>query len=207
MGLADRDYMRENYRRARGLGEGTWNDRKARVELRPAGRVTFRPHPAQKWIFLLSFLTITIPAGFEAKRAGWLLPDRAPEVPFPSTGSVAVAPDVDPKSASSRLTLRTGDSRAVVQLHDADTGRHVISMFVDRSTEATIPVPSGRFRVSFVEGQKWHGMKDFFGPSTTFETVASSMLFEPSVGHIITLIRRPDGNLPTRPNLSGPEPL
>ena len=32
MGINDRDYMRERYRKRRGLGGTLWNDRKSRVE-------------------------------------------------------------------------------------------------------------------------------------------------------------------------------
>ncbi|WP_085811236.1 hypothetical protein [Sphingomonas sp. TZW2008] len=221
MGLDDRDYMRDRYRARSGAGPTRWNDKKARVERgwfdeinrghdyqrgRFRGAV-LKPHPAQGLILLLSFVAMAIPAGLQLKRAGWLLPDREPEVAFPSNGSVAVAEDVDPSSATSTLGVQAGDANAVVQLRRRSDDRHVISIFVHRNSEASIAVPPGTYRVALIEGQRWHGPTRYFGSSTTHELVADEMTFGPRSGHVITLVRRPDGNLPTRPSLSTPEPL
>ena len=55
-----------------------------------------------------------------------------------------------------------------------------------------------------IEGQKWHGTTRYFGPNTSYETVAELMTFEPRSGHIIDLHRRPGGNLKTQLMLSRP---
>jgi len=108
MGLDDREYMRERRRRESGarLGSASWIDNKGRLEHhdlwfdakdvglsrkrqhRSTSRVV--PHPWQKWIFLLSAISILIPMYGEPQRKGWL-PDFEKAVPFPETGSVSTA--------------------------------------------------------------------------------------------------------------------
>lgn len=80
MGLDDRDYMRDRYQERQGtkFDQTRWRDTKARVEhdgtwFEPNNRgqdyqkarwrpePVFRPHPAQKWIFLLSALSHPVP--------------------------------------------------------------------------------------------------------------------------------------------------
>lgn len=223
MGLDDRDYMRERYRQRQGLTgrETRWNDKAGRVEgtwfgaknrgfdyqkgrYRPATR--FRAHPAQSLVFVLSAALALIPAYREAKRFGWL-PDFGETLPFPSSGSVTVASGVDPKTATSKLRVATDKANAVIQLHDALTARHVISVYVGRNDDVTVPVPPGTYKVSLVEGDKWHGPERYFGWSTTYDTVVKDLTFENRTIHGIDLHRRPDGNLPTRFNLGDPEPL
>lgn len=217
MGLDDRDYMRE---RSRARAKATrWNDRAGRVEgawfdpvnrgfdyqrgrYRKAGSTG-----AMRWLpFALSVLLAVIPAYYAMKREGWF-PDLKPAQPFPENGSVTVSPGIDPKSATARLKVVTSNANAVVQLFVPESDRHVISVYVRKNQEATIAVPPGTYRMKIVEGQKWHGPKDFFGSSTTYETVAQLMTFSPLAGNGINLNRRPNGNLPTRPNWSGPGPL
>lgn len=217
MGIDDRDYMRERHQaRAK---QTRWNDRASRVEGKWFDSVNqghdyqrgrYKPRDrgsAVRWLpFLLSLLLTAIPAYYGLKRDGWL-PDRKPAMPFPASGSVTVSPGVDPATATSRLAVVTAGANAVVQLFDPASGRHVISAYVRKNDQATIPVPPGTYRMKIVEGQRWHGRKDFFGSSTTFETVAQLMTFRDSRGNGINLHRRPDGDLPTRPNWREPEPL
>lgn len=135
------------------------------------------------------------------------LPGLEIEFPFPETGSVSVASDLPMSSVRSRLTVRSSESNAVVQLIHPETNRHVISVFVEANSEVTIPVPVGIWRIRVIEGQKWHGNANFFGPNTQYETVAELMEFGHSRGNGIDLDRRIDGNLKTRERLMGPEPL
>lgn len=218
MGLEDRDYMRERYRaRAK---DTRWNDRTGRVEgawFDSANRGhdyrhgRFTAHgPRRLWLgwlpFALSLLLTVIPAYYALKREGWL-PDPRPGLPFPASGSVTVDRRVDPKSATARLAVVTANANAVVQLFDAETGRHVISVYVRKNDQATVAVPPGDYRMKIAEGQRWHGPRDFFGTSTTYETVAQVMPFRTSAGNGINLNRRINGNLPTRPNWTDPDPL
>lgn len=135
------------------------------------------------------------------------LPGLEIKFPFPETGSVSVASDLPMSSVRSRLTVRSSESNAVVQLIHPETNRHVISVFVEANSEVTIPVPVGIWRIRVIEGQKWHGNAKFFGPNTQYETVAELMEFGHSRGNGIDLHRRIDGNLKTRERLMGPEPL
>lgn len=191
-------------------GNGAWFAPKNRNfdyrtgRYRPA--VSLRQHPAQKWIFLLSAVSILFPAYREIKRAGWL-PDWEQAVPFPSSGSVTVNREIDPRTATSRLRVITAAANAVVQLFDAETGVHIISLYVRREDDVNVPVPPGTYRVKIVEGDKWHGRTNYFGSSTTSDTVVSTMTFGRHLAHGIDLHRRPDGNLPTRPDLFNPKPL
>ncbi len=165
-----------------------------------------RSGAGEKWITALFALTLLIPAYREAKRHGWF-PDLEPAVAFPSSGSVTVARNVDPQTATSRLRVQTDKANAVVQLYDHETDAHVISVYVGRDDDVTVPVPPGTYRMQLVEGDKWHGPTRYFGSSTTTDTVTASMQFDRRATHGIDLHRRPDGNLHTRPNLNNPKPL
>ena len=225
MGLADRDYMRERSRQRQGAGfdQTRWDDFKARAEhdatwFEPKNRgfdyqkqrwrptPIIRHHPAQKWIFLLSAVSFLFPAYREIKRAGWL-PDWQETIPFPSSGSVTVNRKINPRSATSKLRVVTAAANAVVQLYDPASGVHMISVYVRKDDDVEIPVPPGTYRVQVVEGDKWHGKVKYFGSSTTTDTVVSTMTFARHASNGIDLHRRPDGNLPTRPNLFNPAPL
>jgi hypothetical protein len=203
MGIENRDYMRERRRRREGgrLGDTSWIDGKGRVEFRPASRIV--AHPWQKWIFLLSAASFLIPMYGEAQRKGWL-PDFDAAIPFPDSGSVTVAANIERSDVGSKLTVAASDANAVVQLFDPETNRHVLSVYVAGNNRITVPAPTGTFRMRLIEGQKWHGTTRFFGPNTSYETVAELMTFEARRGRIIDLHRRPDGNLPTRLMLTRP---
>ncbi|KEQ53737.1 hypothetical protein [Sphingobium chlorophenolicum] len=206
--------MRERRRRetAARLGSASWIDAKGRVEhtglwIDPKGsRPRFAGHAAQRWILLLSAVAMLIPMYGEAQRRGWI-PDFEAIQPFPETGSVTVAGNVVGFVSKSSLTIAASAASAVVQLYDPDTNQHALSIYVGANERIEVPVPSGTYRVRLIEGQKWHGPKRFFGPNTSYETVADLMKFDPGAGHIIDLHRRPDGNLKTRLMVTGPRPL
>ena len=163
-------------------------------------------HPAQNWILALSAMLALIPMYREAKRHGWF-PDLEPSIAFPSSGSVTVSRSVDPRTATAKLRVRTQDANAVIQLYEPESDRHVISVYVGRNDDVTVPVPPGVYRLQIVEGNKWHGPTRYFGSSTTSDTAVAMMRFERRVIHGIDLHRRPDGNLATRANFSNPKPL
>jgi hypothetical protein len=205
----------QNHKKAAPIGGGTgigggWfkpkNRNFAPRETCHQPSVVLRAHPVQKWIYLLSALSFLLPAYREIKRAGWL-PDWEEAVPFPSSGSVTVNREIDPRTATSRLRVITAEANAVVQLYDASTGVHIISLYVRRDDEVVVPVPPGTYRVKLVEGDKWHGRSRYFGSSTTSDTVIATMSFSRRLTLGIDLHRRPDGNLPTRPDLFNPKPL
>jgi len=225
MGLDDRDYMRDRRRAEREaarLGSASWIDRKGRVEhdgpwfgaqadrnyrtgrYRPNPHVTSRSW--QKWIFLLMGVSVLIPLYSEAQRKGWL-PDFEKAVPFPETGSVTVPENTVGFVSKSFLTIGASEANAVVQLFDPETNRHALSIYVAANRRVTVPVPSATYRVRLIEGPNWHGTTRYFGPNTSYETVAELMTFRPRSGHLIDLHRRPDGNLKTRMMLSRPSRL
>lgn len=224
-------------RQGLGSGGKKWNDGKARVELDdgvPLGSASWvgqpgpwfeaksrgfdyrkgrwklghrsQPGTAQKWIIALSALTFLIPAYREAKRNGWF-PDLQPAVAFPRSGSVTVNRNVDPRKATARLRVVTDQTNAVVQLYDRETDEHVISVYVRRDDDVSVPVPPGTYRMQLVEGDKWHGPVRYFGPSTTYETVIQDMTFSKRQGNGVDLHRSPTGKLPTRANLTNPKAL
>ncbi|RVT38665.1 hypothetical protein [Sphingobium algorifonticola] len=219
MGLDDREYMRERYRaRAK---DNRWNDRAGGIEGRwfdPVNRGfdyqngrfrgSRRPRGSiLRWLpFALSLLLVAIPAYHSLKREGWL-PDTRPARAFPESGSVTISPFVSPKSASARLTVITSNANAVVQLFEPDSGRHILSLYVRKNERTTTAVPPGTYRMKIIEGQRWHGPTEFFGSSTTYETITELMSFSRLEGNGIDLNRRPDGNLRTRPNWNAPAPL
>lgn len=223
MGLDDRDYMRDRYRKRQGLGGTSWNDRRSRLEHGGAwfedknrgqdyqtGRYRsgpqFRAHPLQGWILGLSALLTLIPMYREMKRAGWL-PDTSPAVAFPASGSVTVWRDLDPRLLRSRMAVTTAAANAVVQLFDPQTDQHILSVYVRKNDRVELAAPVGTWRMRLAEGQHWHGPRKFFGSSTTYETVAQLMAFPRNGGNGIDLHRRPDGKLPTRINFNDPDPL
>ena len=163
-------------------------------------------HPAQKWIFLLYAVPILIPAYREAKRSGWF-PDRVAELPFPASGTVTVNNSVDPNKATSKIGVTAADANVVVQLFDRNTDVHVISVYVNRNEDVSVPVPPGTYRMKIIEGDKWHGLKKWFGTSTTYDTVVRPMVFTRRTSRMIDLRRLPAGNLHTSINFTNPKPL
>ncbi|MEP3145467.1 hypothetical protein [Qipengyuania citrea] len=155
---------------------------------------------------VLCLVGVGIPIFADMRRSGWL-PDFEQGVPFPESGSVTVASDLPMAIVRSRLSVVTSDANAVVQLMDPGSGRHALSVFVAANSRVDIPAPVGIWRMRVIEGRKWHGSRDFFGPNTQFETVAQLMEFRVTRGNGIDLHRRFDGNLKTRMMLTGPEPL
>lgn len=224
MGLDNRDYMRERYRKRRGLDGTRWNDRKSRVERdglwfsaknqgfdyqKNRGRPK-RSAPSGRVGWALAGLAvlvgIAIPSWRDFKLAGWL-PDTEPVLPFPGTGSVTVNRSVDPKSAIARLRVIAARGNALVQLHDPDTGAHVISVYARRNSDVAVPVPPGTYRVRIVEGDKWHGSRRYFGISTVSRTVSAPVHIEPHWTRVIDLHRSRWGNLRTSADLRSPKPL
>ena len=222
MGLEDRDYMRERRRREARLGSASWIDTKGRVEhgglwfdtpirgfdYRVRGRRTATAGRSGRlsWLLLLAAAAVLIPLGWEAKRSGWL-PDAEPARAFPPSGSVAVSRTVDPLTATSRLRVATGPTDAVVQLFDPEGDDHILSVFVRREDDVTVPVPPGTYRLRIIEGEKWHGPTRFFGSSTTYESAVELMNFTSTSFRGVDLHRRVDGDLKTRVSWRRPQPL
>ncbi|MDF0543874.1 hypothetical protein PX699_16090 [Sphingobium sp. H39-3-25] len=135
--------MRERYRARAGRTGGAWFDAIDRDHDYQRGRFAGNASSRFRvgWLpFALSVLLTVIPAYYPLKHKGWL-PDRRFGLPFPASGSVTVDRRVDPKSATARLGVVTSNANAVVQFFDAQTGRHVISVYVRKNDRATLAVP------------------------------------------------------------------
>lgn len=215
MGIDDRDYMRERYRQranrtrwneGRRPIEAAWLDPRHPINQRHRRQGPVATAAVRLVLPLLSLLLILIPFYGDVQRRGWI-PDLEPAQSFPASGSVTVARNVIGLVERSQLTIAAADANAVVQLVDPDTNAHALSIYIAANDRVTLPVPAGTYRVRLIEGKKWHGTKRYFGPNTSYETVAGLMDFTPAEGRIIDLHRRPDGNLKTQPMVSRPAPL
>ncbi len=106
-------------------------------------------------------------------------------------------------------TVKTGN--LVYALFQHDTSRaldaHVISVYINRNEDVSVPVPPGTYRMKIIEGDKWHGLTNWFGSSTTYETVVRPMIFDHRSIQTIDLHRSPAGNLHTSINITNPKPL
>lgn len=192
MGLADRDYMRENYRRNRGL---TWNDRRSRVELDP--QIQHRlSHPAVRsgWrIYEVVGLGLVVGA------IGGLILSlvsmrRSALVPFPQSGSVTVSQDFVPSKSMSQLDVKAGTHDAVLQLFDLHTRAHVMSIYMGARQERILPIPTGQYSLRIAYGTGWLGYSKFFGSETRYELVRRPFEFSSTTGHVISLEQN-GGNL------------
>ena len=225
MGLSDRDYMRDRYRKQGGAASiPVWNDKKGRVEREDV------PLGSASWVGKNTefdeYDRIAMRYGRRRRtrtgRAGWtpalrgLIPILC-LVPVAIGSKSNVSDDeveqvrarifrFDP-DGKNRAVYASGIRNPVGLAVDPRTGAHALSVFVAANDDIDVPAPAGRWRMRIVEGQKWHGPKDFFGPNTQFETVAKLMDFPARGGNGINLHRRFDGNLPTRQMLTGPDPL
>lgn len=127
--------------------------------------------------------------------------------PSPASGTVTVNDSVDPKTATSKIEVTATDANVVVQLFDRKTDVHVISVYVNRNEDVSVPVPPGIYRMNIIEGDKWHGPTTWFGTSTTYETVVRPMVFTRRTSRMIDLHRSPTGNLHTSIDFTNPKPL
>ena len=99
------------------------------------------------------------------------------------------------------------DANVAVQLFDRKTDVQVISFYVNRNEDVSVPVPPGIYRMNIIEGDKWHSPTTWFGTSTTYETVVRPMVFTRRTSRMIDLRRSPAGNLHTSINFTNPKPL
>lgn len=210
MGLADRDYMRERYRARQGLsGQTVWNDWKARRELDNASyfsgrwRARLRRHNALRRkllsVTLMSLVAVLLVAG--TRNHGWLAERFAALTigrsgfGFPASGTVSVSSALDMQRVQSRLTVQGAAENTVVQLVDARTGAHHLSIYVRAFERVSVPAPIGVYRVRFIHGRQWADARAFFGRGTVQEEVIGAMPFAKNLGHVLDLRLGPDSNL------------
>ena len=192
-----------------GGGQGGWFEPINRGHDYQRGRYRRSPHTGvrvARLTFAFSLVLAGLTAVYGIKRGGWI-PDFQSAIAFPESGSVTVSKRLSLERVTSHLTVVTDEANAVVQLIDPESGRHAMSVYVAAHDRVTVAVPRGTYRVQLVEGQKWHGPRSYFGPTTVYETVVELMNFQPRGGIGIDLHRRPDGNLKTRLMITDPVPL
>lgn len=218
MGLDDREHMRERYR-AR-TGGMKWNERvwgvkgiwfvpvrrgsdgqRARA---PLTRASAGWPP--RWLVFATGVLLGLAAVWYRTNQGWSL-NREPMLVFPATGSVTVNGRLDPHSATSRMKVTAGKANAVVQLFTPGSDLHILSVYVRAGDSVSVPVPPGVFRMRLIEGRRWYGQADFFGPFTRFETVRDLQSFTEHQGGGIDLRRTLQGTMKTRTERRSPPPL
>ena len=173
MGIDDRDYMRERYARRRGLN---WNDKLGRVEQGdpdtvlpiPANgpaRLARRPRPPAQFAndpespinsTVQSIALLILIAGLALVLIWWAISAwfKNKYRTFPPSGSVTVSSILSPRTATSKLRIKTGRRQAIVQLLTPETGNHVISIFMQPNQSRDVPVPPGTWRLRVIKGEE-----------------------------------------------------
>lgn len=114
---------------------------------------------------------------------------------------------LDMKRVQSRLTVQGASENTIVQLVDARSGAHHLSVYVRAFERVSVPTPVGAYRVRFIHGRQWADARTFFGKGTIQDEVIGAMPFTEQLGHVLDLRLGPDSNLLVR-RLSGmPGPL
>ncbi len=190
MGIDDRDYMRERYARRRGL---SWNDKLGRVEQGdpdtvlpiPANgpaRLARRPRPPAQFAndpespinsTVQSIALLILIAGLALVLIWWAISAwfKNNYRTFPPSGSVTVSSILSPRTATSKLRIKTGRRQAIVQLLTPETGNHVISIFMQPNQSRDVPVPPGTWRLRVIKGEEWSGPRSLFGQTTTISAM------------------------------------
>ena len=126
-------------------------------------------------------------------------PPTGPERAFPPNGSVARFQD-RPAVAPFTVVAAPG-MNYVVKLEELDTRTETLMMFVHAGHTAKTKVPLGRYRLKYVTGATWYGEHQLFGPGTSYYQADRTLVFVQNTtgysGHIVTLVRQANGNLPT----------
>ena len=106
---------------------------------------------------------------------------------FPPSGSVMVSSQIEPGAATARLALVGSKTFAIVQLLDAQSRIHVLSVYMRPGEVRLVPVPPGTFRIRTLSGNAWYGPQRLFGPSTRVSLAASPITFTPGHRTAITI--------------------
>lgn len=228
MGLDDRAYMRERYRKRQGLPpeRTTWNDRKARRELqsspmwfdkgRGGHRLRSGRWKSSRKTRVLAGLALggllIVAAATRLSAPFWLAEQFTAIIlgknhGFPASGTVSVPATIDMKRVVAKLTVQGGLENAIVQMIDARTGRNALSVYVRAHERVTVPAPVGSFHMRLVHGREWRDAKTLFGKGTLHDEIDGVMRFSRKVGHILDLRLGHDSNLVVRRINLRPAPL
>ncbi len=207
MGLADRDYMR---------------DERLRNSNR---RYSSNQAPPKKdessWKILLAFIIgLAVGVVFADFRSGTLmggtsvpLPkiplldsamgDSLPKQPLPENGSYKLFYPADNYVASFTVTADP-INHYVVKLID-QTNNPVLYLFVRANSEATVKAPLGNYELRWVRGKQWYGYDHLFGGSSEYKKALRSIDFREEqtnagkriLGHYVRFNTITQGNLPS----------
>ena len=228
MGLDDRAYMRERYRKRQGFApeRTTWNDRKTRRELQ-SGPTWFvnkkggHRHRSGRWgssskrrallgivlggLVLVAAATRMVAPFWLAERFTGIILGQ--EHGFPASGTVSVPANIDMSRVVAKLTVQSGSENAIVQMIDAKTGRNTLSVYVRAHERVTVPAPVGGFHMRLVHGREWTDGQKLFGKGTLHDEVDGVMRFTRTVGHVLDLRLGHDSNLAVHRINLRPAPL
>ncbi|MBB3588902.1 hypothetical protein E2E30_19210 (plasmid) [Sphingomonas sp. AAP5] len=228
MGLDDRAYMRERYRKRQGFApeRTTWNDWKARRELQ-SGPTWFvnknggHRHRSGRWgssskrraLLGIGLGSLVLVAAATRMGAPFWLAEQFTGIilgqqhGFPASGTVSVPANIDMSRVVAKLTVQGGSENAIVQMIDAKTGRNTLSIYVRAHERVTVPAPIGGFHMRLVHGREWTDGRKLFGKGTLHEEVDGVMRFTRKVGHVLDLRLGHDSNLAVRRINLRPAPL
>lgn len=228
MGLDDRAYMRERYRKRQGFApeRTTWNDRKARRELQSgpswfANKRGGHRHQSGRWgsssirralLVIVLGLLVVMAAATRLGAPFWLAEQFTGIIlgqrhGFPASGTVSVPANIDMSRVVAKLTVQGGSENAIVQMIDAKTGRNALSVYVRSHERVTVPAPIGGFHMRLVHGREWTDGRKLFGKGTLHDEVDGVMRFTRKVGHVLDLRLGHDSNLAVRRINLRPAPL
>lgn len=173
MGLDDRDYMRERYRRRQGLASGRRSARLAsgRGEISRFGSALVRALLIG-CLAIVPLLLVKVYSGVLTAQLQSLMP-----VPFPKSGSVYVTKAADLQRRQGLLRLKASGNLATgyfVILHESEVGKDVLSVYLHGGDNIAVPVPVGHYRVRIANGNVglWRGIEHLFGSTTARELLA-----------------------------------
>lgn len=198
MGLQDRDYWRERYRKTEsGRSHPRYNPDPFGSP-RTARRMPVPGTPPWgKIVFWLLLATIVVFAATKALT-------RPGRLPLPENGwTYWYAPQGADLAPFSVVAPAQGARMHAVRLSDWNTGKLVAVVTVRAGESAKVSVPLGLYEVTLASGDNWYGPEKLFGFRGDERKATRPMHFyrtpTGTTGNNIDLANRLDGNLQTRP--------
>ncbi|MDO7836878.1 hypothetical protein Q4610_17670 [Sphingobium sp. HBC34] len=174
MGLDDRDYMRDRYRRRQGLPPIGRSPRSASaskaVSELGSGLVRF---------LLIGGLAVLTPLVLVKVYTGALTAQFQSmiPVPFPKSGSVYVTKAVDLQRRQGLLRLKAdgfSSNGYFILFHEIEAGKDVLGFYLRGGDNIAVPMPVGEYRVRIASGNTgfWRGIEHLFGSTNARELLA-----------------------------------
>lgn len=171
MGLDDRDYMRDRYRRRQGLPPATRSSRLMSTSngLSEVGLALVRALLIGGLAILTPLVLVKVYTGALTAQFEAMIP-----VPFPKSGSVYVTDGADFQKRQGLLRLKAdGFSSAgyFVLFHETAADKDVLGVYLHGGDNIAVPVPVGRYRVRIASGNTglWKGIDRLFGTTSARE--------------------------------------